>query len=80
MIARKRPEPNAGKALTNIGKRGERAMRTCLGPLCLGRKSFLSDHPGNRLCPGCKGCVRLLSGHAPDPDTEAPETDPDGAP
>ena len=31
-----------------------RAMRRCLGPLCAGLdKDFMSDHPGNRICPNC---------------------------
>jgi hypothetical protein len=29
-------------------------MRPCLGPLCKGKRSFLSDSPGNRICPRCR--------------------------
>ena len=32
-------------------------LRTCLGPLCRGRKKFWSSHKGNRLCKRCQATV-----------------------
>jgi hypothetical protein len=29
-------------------------MRKCLGPMCLGRRTFLSSGPGERICPSCR--------------------------
>ena len=37
-------------------------MRTCLGPLCRGRKKFFSENPGIRMCPRCRDHVNHL-GH-----------------
>lgn len=28
-------------------------LRTCLGPVCQGQRSFYSEHAGNRICQGC---------------------------
>jgi hypothetical protein len=35
----------------------QRKERVCLGPHCMGKKKFLSDHPGRRLCPRCAAQV-----------------------
>ena len=42
----------------------QRKMRTCLGPGCLGKTKFLSDHPGHRLCPRCADQVKRISRNA----------------
>lgn len=38
------------------------ARRTCIGPLCRGRRSFQSEHCGERLCPRCKAHLNALYG------------------
>ncbi len=37
-----------------------RKERICLGRLCRGQKSFLSHHPGHRLCNGCAAQVERI--------------------
>lgn len=44
----------------------QQAMRTCLGPICKGRKTFLSEGPHNRLCERCRARANELDGHGPD--------------
>ncbi len=36
-----------------------RKERACLGPSCMGKKKFLSDHPGHRLCRRCAAEVAI---------------------
>ena len=38
--------------------------RSCLGPNCLGKKTFMSEHEGHRLCLSCRKTVSGLSGVA----------------
>lgn len=38
------------------------AMRVCLGPLCIGRRRFQSEHAGHRICPACRASLRRLGG------------------
>jgi len=38
------------------------AERTCLGPGCLGRRTFHSAHAGERICPGCRQILRRRFG------------------
>lgn len=34
-----------------------KVMRSCLGPLCMGREPFLSVGPENRVCPKCQMAI-----------------------
>lgn len=49
------------------------AMRACLGPLCLGRRHFRSEHAGHRICPACREALRRVYGvHFHDGDRTPP--------
>jgi hypothetical protein len=38
------------------------AQRTCIGALCRGRRTFRSEHCGERICPRCKAHSNALYG------------------
>jgi hypothetical protein len=38
-----------------------RKERACLGPNCMGEKTFLSDHSGHRLCRNCADAVKRIA-------------------
>jgi hypothetical protein len=42
---------------TYLGRPIHRKTRKRLGPICRGRKSFLSRSPGQRMCPKCRDIV-----------------------
>lgn len=44
------------------------AMRSCLGPRCRGRRTFLSAHAGERLCGRCKSLLNRRYGAFDDAD------------
>jgi hypothetical protein len=37
-----------------------RKARPCLGPVCRGRRHFLSEGPGHRMCQGCREALALV--------------------
>ena len=52
------------------------ALRPCIGPRCRGKRSFMSAHAGNRLCPSCAQLVDRLDGHGVGPgDGALPQDD-----
>jgi hypothetical protein len=38
----------------------QRKARPCLGPVCRGRRHFLSEGPGHRVCQGCREALALV--------------------
>jgi hypothetical protein len=56
------PAPTFASTVTNTTpKPHERGMRICLGPLCNGQQSFMSNSAANRICPRCKATAEHVA-------------------